>query len=43
MDKKLEKDQTELLLDLESVEIQPISDEDLESMSGGGCSVWCCS
>jgi hypothetical protein len=43
MDKKLEKDQTEPLLDLENVEIQPLSDEDLESVSGGFCSVWCCS
>lgn len=43
MDKKLDKDQTEPLLDLENVEIQPLSDEDLDSVSGGFCSGWCCS
>jgi hypothetical protein len=39
MDKNLNQ---ETLLDLENVEIQPLSDEDLDSVAGG-CSAWCCS
>ena len=31
------------LLLLDNLEIEPLSDDDLESVAGGGCSVWCCS
>ena len=43
------KNQTDDLLDFENVEIQPLSEQDLESVSGGDdvsaslCSGWCCS
>ena len=40
--KDTSKNETELPLDLENVEIQPLSDEDLESVVGF-CSAWCCS
>lgn len=45
MDNKVNNNQTESdpLLDLENVEIQPLSDEDLDSVAGGWCSGWCCS
>lgn len=43
MDKDLDKNQTDALLDLESVEIQPLADEDLASVAGGFCSGWNCS
>jgi hypothetical protein len=28
---------------IDNIEIQPLSDEDLDSVVGGFCSVWCCS
>jgi hypothetical protein len=39
MDKDLNQNE---LVNLEDVEIQPLSDEDLDSVAGG-CSGWCCS
>lgn len=29
--------------ELEDVELDAISDEDLEDVAGGLCSIWCCS
>jgi hypothetical protein len=28
---------------LDNLEIEPLSDDDLEAVAGGGCSLWCCS
>ena len=31
------------LANLDNLEIQPLSDEDLDSVAGGWCSLWSCS
>lgn len=31
------------IVDIDNAEIQPLSDEDLDSVVGGLCSIWCCS
>lgn len=41
-DKNKTENEIDSLVDLENVEIQPLSDEDLESVVGF-CSGWCCS
>ena len=36
-------EQNDELVLLDNLEIEPLSDDDLEAVAGGGCSVWCCS
>lgn len=43
MNEQVKKDENEDLANIDNVEIQPLSDEDLDSVVGGWCSVWCCS
>ncbi len=33
----------EELNEVETLEIQPLADEDLDAVVGGLCSIWCCS